>query len=166
MPSHLSLTDIRSRFGLVNQIAPFLAVAPMMEPLRELLRSRPGKACIGIIPQTPYSGPLSTWWQKGSSTTTQGPFLAALTIFVTDYKTLTKIFGDKELNPLTPIYFEAETKRFPGATISGAGLPQTPPTCWPWPAIALECKPRYSVTLAGYPAIFIFSHSHMWDTRH
>ena len=34
MPARPSLTDVRSWFGLVNQVAPFLAVAPIMEPFR------------------------------------------------------------------------------------------------------------------------------------
>ena len=38
MPSQPSITDVRSWFGLVNQVAPFLAVAPLMEPFRELLK--------------------------------------------------------------------------------------------------------------------------------
>uniref|UniRef100_A0A0P4VNI8 Reverse transcriptase n=1 Tax=Scylla olivacea TaxID=85551 RepID=A0A0P4VNI8_SCYOL len=43
MPASPSLTDIRSWFGLVNQVAPFLAVAPIMEPFRELLKKPAGK---------------------------------------------------------------------------------------------------------------------------
>ena len=43
MPPNPSLTDVRSWFGLVNQVAPFLAVAPLMEPFRELLRKPSGK---------------------------------------------------------------------------------------------------------------------------
>jgi len=43
MPPRPSLTDIRSWFGLVNQVAPFLSVAPLMEPFRELLRKPSGK---------------------------------------------------------------------------------------------------------------------------
>ena len=43
MPPKPSLTDIRSWFGLVNQVAPFLAVAPIMEPFRELLKKPSGK---------------------------------------------------------------------------------------------------------------------------
>ena len=39
MPSQPTITDIRSWFGLVNQIAPFLASSSMMAPFRELLKS-------------------------------------------------------------------------------------------------------------------------------
>ena len=38
MPEQPSITDIRSWYGLVNQLAPFLATAPVMEPLSELLK--------------------------------------------------------------------------------------------------------------------------------
>ena len=38
MPEHPSITDIRSWFGLVNQLAPFIATAPIMAPFRELLK--------------------------------------------------------------------------------------------------------------------------------
>ncbi|KAG0726007.1 Transposon Ty3-I Gag-Pol polyprotein [Chionoecetes opilio] len=44
MPAQPTLTDVRSWFGLVNQVAPFLAVAPVMEPFRELLKKPGGKA--------------------------------------------------------------------------------------------------------------------------
>lgn len=43
IPPRPSLTDIRSWFGLVNQVAAFLSVAPLMEPFRELLRKPSGK---------------------------------------------------------------------------------------------------------------------------
>lgn len=38
MPSQPTITDIRSWHGLVNQLAPFMATAPAMEPFRELLK--------------------------------------------------------------------------------------------------------------------------------
>ena len=38
MPEQPSITDIRSWNGLVNQLTPFLATAPVMEPFRELLK--------------------------------------------------------------------------------------------------------------------------------
>ena len=38
MPDKPSITDIRSWFGLVNQLAPFVALSPLMEPFRELLK--------------------------------------------------------------------------------------------------------------------------------
>ena len=38
MPDNPSLADIRSWFGLVNQVAPFLATAPVMAPFRDLLK--------------------------------------------------------------------------------------------------------------------------------
>ena len=38
MPAKPSITDIRSWFGLVNQLAPFLATAPVMERFRDLLK--------------------------------------------------------------------------------------------------------------------------------
>ena len=44
MPSQPSITDVRSWFGLVNQVAPFLAVAPLMEPFRELLKKPASKS--------------------------------------------------------------------------------------------------------------------------
>ena len=43
MPAQPTLTDVRAWFGLVNQVAPFLAVAPLMEPFRELLKRPSGK---------------------------------------------------------------------------------------------------------------------------
>ena len=43
MPAQPSITDIRSWFGFVNQIAPFLATAPIMEPFRDLLKKPSGK---------------------------------------------------------------------------------------------------------------------------
>ena len=36
MPDKPTIKDIRSWFGLVNQLAPFLATAPLMEPFKEL----------------------------------------------------------------------------------------------------------------------------------
>ena len=39
MPSKPTITDIRSFVGLVNQVAPFMATAPVMEPFRALLKS-------------------------------------------------------------------------------------------------------------------------------
>ena len=45
MPSKPSLTDIRSFFGFVNQLAPFLAIAPIMAPFRDLLKKPTGKSC-------------------------------------------------------------------------------------------------------------------------
>ena len=38
MPEQPSITDIRSWFGVVNQLSPFLAVSPLMEPFRDLLK--------------------------------------------------------------------------------------------------------------------------------
>ncbi|XP_076036521.1 uncharacterized protein LOC143022265 [Oratosquilla oratoria] len=43
MPVEPSITDIRSWHGFVNQLAPFLATAPVMEPFRELLRRPQGR---------------------------------------------------------------------------------------------------------------------------
>ena len=43
MPAEPSITDIRSWFGFVNQIAPFLATAPIMTPFRDLLNNPTGK---------------------------------------------------------------------------------------------------------------------------
>ena len=43
MPAEPSLTDIRSWHGFINQLAPFLATAPIMEPFRELLRKPQGR---------------------------------------------------------------------------------------------------------------------------
>ena len=38
MPEKPTLSDIRSWYGLVNQIAPFVATSPLMAPFRELLK--------------------------------------------------------------------------------------------------------------------------------
>ena len=38
MPEQPTISDIRSWFGLVNQMAPFLAVSPLMQPFRDLLK--------------------------------------------------------------------------------------------------------------------------------
>ena len=43
MPVQPSITDIRSWFGFVNQIAPFLATAPVMAPFRDLLKKPKGR---------------------------------------------------------------------------------------------------------------------------
>lgn len=43
IPAEPSITDIRSWYGFVNQLAPFLATASLMEPFRELLRKTQGK---------------------------------------------------------------------------------------------------------------------------
>ena len=40
MPDQPTITDIRSWFGLVNQLAPFLATTSMMTPFRDLLKSK------------------------------------------------------------------------------------------------------------------------------
>ena len=39
MPTEPSITDIRAWFGVVNQLAPFLSTAPIMEPFRDLLKT-------------------------------------------------------------------------------------------------------------------------------
>ena len=38
MPEKPTITDIRSWFGLVNQLAPFLATVPVMAPFKDLLK--------------------------------------------------------------------------------------------------------------------------------
>ena len=43
MPTQPSITDIRSWYGFVNQVAPLLATAPIMEPFRELIKHPAGK---------------------------------------------------------------------------------------------------------------------------
>lgn len=43
MPPQPSLVDIRSWFRLVNQVAPFLSTAPLMEPFRALLKKPSSK---------------------------------------------------------------------------------------------------------------------------
>ena len=43
MPEPPSITDIRSWFGLVNQLAPFLSTAPLMSPFRDLLKHKQPK---------------------------------------------------------------------------------------------------------------------------
>ncbi|XP_063888612.1 uncharacterized protein K02A2.6-like [Scylla paramamosain] len=44
MPDKPSISDIRSWYGFVNQLAPFLATAPIMNAFRELLKKPCGKA--------------------------------------------------------------------------------------------------------------------------
>lgn len=44
MPDKPSITDVRSWFGFVNQLAPFLATAPLMSPFRALLKKPAGKS--------------------------------------------------------------------------------------------------------------------------
>ena len=43
MPEKPTITDIRSWYGLVNQLAPFLATAPVMAPFRDLLKKSANK---------------------------------------------------------------------------------------------------------------------------
>ena len=43
MPDKPSITDIRSFVGLINQMAPFMATAAIMEPLRDLLKNPQSK---------------------------------------------------------------------------------------------------------------------------
>lgn len=43
MPEKPSITDIRSWYGFVNQLAPFLATAPIMSAFRELLKRPAGR---------------------------------------------------------------------------------------------------------------------------
>ncbi|XP_068231981.1 uncharacterized protein [Palaemon carinicauda] len=43
MPRQPSITDVRAWYRFVNQLAPFLATAPIMIPFRELLKKRTGK---------------------------------------------------------------------------------------------------------------------------
>ena len=43
MPDTPTLTDIRSWYGFVNQLAPFLATSSLMAPFRELLKKNSGK---------------------------------------------------------------------------------------------------------------------------
>ncbi len=43
MPVKPTISDIRSWYGFVNQLAPFLATAPVMSPFRELLKKPSGK---------------------------------------------------------------------------------------------------------------------------
>ena len=43
MPEKPTITDIRSFAGLVNQVAPFMATAPIMEPFRALLKDSQSK---------------------------------------------------------------------------------------------------------------------------
>lgn len=43
MPAKPTISDIRSWYGFVNQLAPFLITAPIMEPFRELLKKHTGK---------------------------------------------------------------------------------------------------------------------------
>lgn len=44
MPAKPTLTDVWAWFGLVNQVTPFLAVASVIQPFRELLRKPSGRA--------------------------------------------------------------------------------------------------------------------------
>ena len=43
LPTQPNITDIRSWFGFVNQLAPFLATAPIMAPFRDLLKRPTGR---------------------------------------------------------------------------------------------------------------------------
>ena len=43
MPAQPTITDVRSWFGFVNQLAPFLATAPVMTPFKDLLKKPTGK---------------------------------------------------------------------------------------------------------------------------
>ena len=43
MPEKPSITDVRSFAGLINQVAPFMATAPIMEPFRALLKDPQSK---------------------------------------------------------------------------------------------------------------------------
>ena len=43
MPEQPSITDVRSWYGFVNQLAPFLVTAPIMEPFRDLLKKPAGR---------------------------------------------------------------------------------------------------------------------------
>ncbi|MPC81886.1 hypothetical protein E2C01_076524 [Portunus trituberculatus] len=43
MPDKPSITDIRSWYGFVNQLAPFLTTASIMNVFRELLKKLTGK---------------------------------------------------------------------------------------------------------------------------
>lgn len=42
MPAQPTITDVRSWFGFVNQLASFLATAPVMSPFRDLLKKPAG----------------------------------------------------------------------------------------------------------------------------
>ncbi|CAL4166698.1 unnamed protein product [Meganyctiphanes norvegica] len=44
MPAKPTITDIRSWFGFINQLAPFLAAAPIMASFRDLLKKPTSKA--------------------------------------------------------------------------------------------------------------------------
>lgn len=44
MPNKPSISDIRSWYGFVNQLAPFLATAPIMKDFRELLKRPSGRS--------------------------------------------------------------------------------------------------------------------------
>ena len=48
MPEQPSITDVRSWYGFVNQLAPFLVTAPIMEPFRDLLKKPAGRKCTGM----------------------------------------------------------------------------------------------------------------------
>ncbi|MPC90376.1 Transposon Tf2-9 polyprotein [Portunus trituberculatus] len=43
MPGQPTITDVRSLFGFVNQLAPFLATAPIIEPFTDLLKKPTGR---------------------------------------------------------------------------------------------------------------------------
>ncbi|KAK4327848.1 hypothetical protein Pmani_001697 [Petrolisthes manimaculis] len=47
VPSQPTITNIRSWFGFVNQLAPFLAAAPVMTPFRDLLKKPTGSKSNG-----------------------------------------------------------------------------------------------------------------------
>ena len=71
MPDKPSISDIRSWYGFVNQLAPFLATAPIMNDFRELLKKPRGRSvCIRTNnckksfakPRTPYASLPRTAW--------------------------------------------------------------------------------------------------------
>ncbi|XP_063889336.1 uncharacterized protein LOC135116054 [Scylla paramamosain] len=113
-----TLTDIHSWHGFVNQLAPFLATAPVMEPFQKLLRKPQDKKVYWdesllekfwqakeIVCRLAESGyaPVQgkalaiTWCLRKASQFLLGcPNL----IIVTDHRPLMKLLGDRELKDI------------------------------------------------------------------
>ncbi|ROT84068.1 hypothetical protein C7M84_022732 [Penaeus vannamei] len=113
MPTRPTLTDVRAWFGLVNQVAPFLAVAPIMEPFRELLKKPVAKSVYwdeqlqaifssakDTIGQLAAAGLRYYDVSRPKAVTDYSRQGCRNLTFVTDLKALTRIFGDKELKDI------------------------------------------------------------------
>ncbi|XP_064103417.1 uncharacterized protein LOC135213367 [Macrobrachium nipponense] len=94
MPSELSITDIRAWHGLVNQLAPFMATAPVMAPFGDLLK-KPSKK-------------KNYWDDQAATRIREG--CPNLTLF-TDHGPLVNLFGNRELKDISnPRLFRLKEK--------------------------------------------------------